>query len=203
MIKQRKMRTLRNVSRGNTRLCDECVCECGLRRSHRWASGELAIRVLAQDDGKWSSEREVNTGVMVISGLIRGNHRGRIRYRAPSLRTAPDVRRQLTPGSSTRTMGLFGWVLWKSVLSDGQECPWHRPRTFPPVRTPPSPRDIAELLPGAKNLLNLICLLTMRGGGPWFRASSRSSALLGALAALNKETWKVGEIQYWGGKAKR
>ncbi len=43
----------------------------------------------------------------------------------------------------------------------------------------------------------------MRGGGPWFRASSRSPALLGALAALNKETWKVGEIQYWGGKAKR
>ncbi len=31
MIKQRKMRTLRNVSPGNTRLCDECVCECGLR----------------------------------------------------------------------------------------------------------------------------------------------------------------------------
>ncbi len=30
MIKQRKMRTLRNVSRGNTRLCDECVYECGL-----------------------------------------------------------------------------------------------------------------------------------------------------------------------------
>ncbi len=30
MIKQRKMRTLRNVRRGNTRLCDECVCECGL-----------------------------------------------------------------------------------------------------------------------------------------------------------------------------
>ncbi len=30
MIKQRKMRTLRNVSRGNTRLCDECVCECVL-----------------------------------------------------------------------------------------------------------------------------------------------------------------------------
>ncbi len=31
MIKQRKMRTLRNVSRANTRLRDECVCECGLR----------------------------------------------------------------------------------------------------------------------------------------------------------------------------
>ncbi len=30
-FKQRKMRTLRNVSRGNTRLRDECVCECGLR----------------------------------------------------------------------------------------------------------------------------------------------------------------------------
>ncbi len=26
MIQQRKMRMLRNVSRGNTRLCDECVC---------------------------------------------------------------------------------------------------------------------------------------------------------------------------------
>ncbi len=26
MIKQRKMRTLRNVSRGNTRLRDECMC---------------------------------------------------------------------------------------------------------------------------------------------------------------------------------
>ncbi len=26
MIKKRKMRTLRNVSRGNTRLRDECVC---------------------------------------------------------------------------------------------------------------------------------------------------------------------------------
>ncbi len=25
MIKQRKMRTLRNVSRGNTRFCDDCV----------------------------------------------------------------------------------------------------------------------------------------------------------------------------------
>ncbi len=30
MIKQRKMRTLRNVSQGNTRLRNECVCECGL-----------------------------------------------------------------------------------------------------------------------------------------------------------------------------
>ncbi len=30
MFKQRKMRTLRNVSWSNTRLCDECVCECGL-----------------------------------------------------------------------------------------------------------------------------------------------------------------------------
>ncbi len=30
MIKQRKLRLLRNVSRSNTRLCDECVCECGL-----------------------------------------------------------------------------------------------------------------------------------------------------------------------------
>ncbi len=27
MIKQRKMRSLTNVSRGNTRLRDECVCE--------------------------------------------------------------------------------------------------------------------------------------------------------------------------------
>ncbi len=30
MIKQRKMRMLRNVSRGNTRRRNECVCECGL-----------------------------------------------------------------------------------------------------------------------------------------------------------------------------
>ncbi len=30
MIKQRKMRMLRNVSRGNTGLRDECVCGCGL-----------------------------------------------------------------------------------------------------------------------------------------------------------------------------
>ncbi len=30
MIKLRKMRTLRNVTRGNTRLRYECVCECGL-----------------------------------------------------------------------------------------------------------------------------------------------------------------------------
>ncbi len=30
MIKQRKMGMLRNVSRGNTRLRNECVCECGL-----------------------------------------------------------------------------------------------------------------------------------------------------------------------------
>ncbi len=28
MIKQRKMRMLRNVSQSNTRLCDECVCVC-------------------------------------------------------------------------------------------------------------------------------------------------------------------------------
>ncbi len=33
----------------------------------------------------------------------------------------------------------------------GQECPWHRPRTFPLVHTPPSRRDIAELLPGAES----------------------------------------------------
>ncbi len=29
-FKQRMMKTLRNVSRGNTRLRDECVCGCGL-----------------------------------------------------------------------------------------------------------------------------------------------------------------------------
>ncbi|MCI4390280.1 hypothetical protein PGIGA_G00120790 [Pangasianodon gigas] len=37
----------------------------------------------------------------------RGNHRGRIRYRAPLLRAARDVRRQTTPGSSARTRGRF------------------------------------------------------------------------------------------------
>ncbi len=74
MIKQRKMRKLWNVSRGNTRLHDECVrvCVLWLKQSHRWASGELAIRVLVQDDGKCSSEREVNTWVMVTSGDHQG-----------------------------------------------------------------------------------------------------------------------------------
>ncbi len=73
MIKQRKMRTLRNVSRGNTRLRGECVCVwVWLKECHRWASGELSIRVLVRDDGKWSSEREVNTRVMMTSGDDQG-----------------------------------------------------------------------------------------------------------------------------------
>ncbi len=70
MIKQKKMRTLRNVSWGNTRLYDECVCECG--SSSPIGPGELAIRVLVQDYEKWSLEREVNTRVMVTFGDDQG-----------------------------------------------------------------------------------------------------------------------------------
>ncbi len=69
IIKQRKMRMLRNVSRSNTRLRDECVCECGLSSP---IDEHQAIRVLVQDDGKWSSKREVNTRVMVTSGDDQG-----------------------------------------------------------------------------------------------------------------------------------
>ncbi len=63
------MRMLRNVSRSNTRLRDECVCECSLSSP---IDEHQAIRVLVQDDGKWSSEREVNTRVMVTSGDDQG-----------------------------------------------------------------------------------------------------------------------------------
>ncbi len=49
MIKQRKMRPLWNVSRGNTRLCDECVWECGLSSTHRWVI-------------RWTSNQSPGTG---------------------------------------------------------------------------------------------------------------------------------------------
>ncbi len=51
------------------RLRDEWVW---FNQSHRWALGELAIKVLVQDDEKWSSVREVNTRVMVTSGDDQG-----------------------------------------------------------------------------------------------------------------------------------
>ncbi len=129
---------------------------------------------------------------------IRGNHRGRIHYRAPP-RATLDMRRQPTPGSSTRTRGRFvrmgpvkvsgkWWI--KNVLGINLG-PFLRPVPLPVdnilQNSSPAPR--------VKNLLNLIWLLTVD--------ESRSSALLGAPAALSEETWKVGEIRYWGGKAKQ
>ncbi len=185
-----------------------CVWVC-LKYSHRWASGGLAIRVLVQDDGKWSSEREVNTRVMVISGDNQGELQ-----RPDSLQRTPcerllNVRRLPTPGSSTRTRDRFvgmaplkvsgkWWV--KNVLGIDPG---------PYLRSVPIP--VEEILqnsspaPRVKNLLNLICLLAVddEARGTMVPASSRSSVLLGATAALSKETWKMGEIWCWGGKAKR
>ncbi len=119
---------------------------------------------------------------------IRGNHRGRTHWGPPP-----------TPGSSTRTRGRFvrmgpvkvsgkWWI--KNVLGINLG-PFLRPVPLPVdnilQNSSPAPR--------VKNLLNLIWLLTVD--------KSRSSALLGAPAALSEETWKVGEIRYWGGKAKQ
>ncbi len=185
-----------------------CVWVC-LKHSHRWASGGLAIRVLVQDDGKWSSEREVNTRVMVTSGDNQGELQ-----RPDSLQRTPCERlltwegylhRGLPRGRGT---GLLGWLLWKSVVSDWSRMslastqdltsgpyPSQSKRYY---RTPPRRRESRISWTWYASSLSM-----MRQGGPWFRASSRSSVLLGAPAALSKETWKMGEIWCWGGKAKR
>ncbi len=107
MIKQRKMRTLRHVSRGNTRLCDGCVCvcECGLSSY----VDELAIRVLVQDDGKWSSERSQYSSDGDLWRRSEGTTEAGF-FTKPPLQAPPNVRRQPTPESSTRARGRFVWM---------------------------------------------------------------------------------------------
>ncbi len=107
-----------------------------------------------------------------------------------------------------RGTGLLGWLLWKSVVSDGSRMSLASTQdlTSGPYpsqskrycRTPPRHRESRISWTWYASSPSM-----MRQGGPWFRASSRSSVLLGAPAALSKETWKMGEIWCWGGKAKR
>ncbi len=177
-----------------------CVWVC-LKHSHRWASGGLAIRVLVQDDGKWSSEREVNTRVMVTSGDNQGELQ-----RPDSLQRTPCERlltwegylhRGLPRGRGT---GLLGWLLWKSVVSDGSRMSLASTQdlTSGPYpsqskrycRTPPRRRESRISWTWYASSPSM-----MRQGGPWLQlltaGNSEGSPDHGKRGGWNPSThWK-------------